>query len=171
MSESDAISLAINGDPSAFEFLYKQHHPRVLRQCQTALKNTEAAEDLTQDIFIAVYKQIKHFKHKSKFSTWLHKIATSHIISSFRASKARPQITDDFYDSDQSYTYKVDSSQFEHCTIQQAFGLLNDKDRRYLELELQGYKTTEIGKVMGRGKCATLNNLKKIHRTLRTQLA
>jgi RNA polymerase sigma-70 factor (ECF subfamily) len=50
----------------------------------------EEIEDLLQDIFIKVYKNLNSFDQDLKFSSWIYRIAHNEVISSFRLKKRRP---------------------------------------------------------------------------------
>lgn len=52
----------------------------------------EEAEDVLQNIFIKVYKNINDFDKSLKFSSWIYRIAHNETINNFRKNKARPQI-------------------------------------------------------------------------------
>ena len=58
------------GDMAAFEELYTRHHRRVYSICLRMLQNTSEAEDLTQDVFIQLYRKIASFRGDSAFTTW-----------------------------------------------------------------------------------------------------
>lgn len=51
----------------------------------------EDAEDLLQDIFIGVYKNLNHFDRRLKFSSWIYRIAHNKVISDFRRRKSAPR--------------------------------------------------------------------------------
>lgn len=61
------------GDMEAFEELYRLHHRRVYSLCLRMLRNATEAEDLTQEIFIHLYRKIGSFRGESAFTTWLHR--------------------------------------------------------------------------------------------------
>ena len=50
------------------------------------------AEDILQDIFIKVYRNLNDFDQNLKFSSWIYRIAHNQVISQFRRAKARPEI-------------------------------------------------------------------------------
>jgi len=54
----------------------------------------EDIEDLLQEIFLAVYRNLNDFDPKLKFSSWIYRIAHNHVISHYRKVKARAQIID-----------------------------------------------------------------------------
>ena len=75
---------ASHGDMGSFEELYKRHHRRVYSVCLRMLQNTSEAEDLTQDVFIQLYRKIGSFRGDSAFTTWLHRMTVNQVLMHFR---------------------------------------------------------------------------------------
>ncbi len=77
MTEPDEIELinqARAGDSSAFESLVRQHYRFVYAVAFKWCRIKEDAEDITQDVFVKLAKNIMTFKHSSGFKTWLYRI-------------------------------------------------------------------------------------------------
>jgi hypothetical protein len=86
-SKSNDIQLAqsaAGGNMSAFEELYNRHHRRVYSLCLRMLQNTAEAEDLTQEVFIQLYRKIGSFRGDSAFTTWLHRLTVNQVLMHFR---------------------------------------------------------------------------------------
>ncbi len=77
----DTIAAAAAGDMAAFERLYRQFSPRVYGLCLRLTGQREAAEDCTQDSFVAAWRALARFERRSRFSTWLHTIAVNCVLS------------------------------------------------------------------------------------------
>ncbi len=65
-------------DERAFRELVETHRDRVFNITFRMLGNRAEAEDVAQEVFIAVFKMIESFREESKFSTWLYRIAVNH---------------------------------------------------------------------------------------------
>jgi RNA polymerase sigma-70 factor (ECF subfamily) len=65
-------------DERAFRELVEAHRDRVYNITYRMLGNRAEAEDVAQEVFIAVFKTIDHFREESKFSTWLYRVAVNH---------------------------------------------------------------------------------------------
>src|SRR5258708_32975531 len=78
---SDTIAAAAAGDMAAFERLYRQFSPRIYGLCLRLTGQREAAEDCTQESFVAAWRALGRFERRSRFSTWLHKIAVNCVLS------------------------------------------------------------------------------------------
>jgi RNA polymerase sigma-70 factor (ECF subfamily) len=72
------------GDKMAFEELYNRHHRRVYSLCLRMLQNPVEAEDLTQEVFIQLYRKIGSFRGDSAFTTWLHRMTVNQVLMHFR---------------------------------------------------------------------------------------
>jgi RNA polymerase sigma-70 factor (ECF subfamily) len=75
---------ASKGDMAAFEEIYQRHHRRVYSICLRMLQNAFEAEDLTQDVFIQLYRKIGSFRGDSAFTTWLHRMTVNQVLMHFR---------------------------------------------------------------------------------------
>ncbi len=87
LTEPEAIRRAQDGDAAAFEYLYKGQSKRVYSLCLRMLKNTSDAEDLTQQIFLRVFRKIGTFRGDSCFSTWLHRVAVNTVLMHLRRKR------------------------------------------------------------------------------------
>ena len=65
-------------DERAFRELVTQHRDRVYNICYRMMGNRSEAEDVAQEVFIAVFKTIDTFREESKFSTWLYRVSVNH---------------------------------------------------------------------------------------------
>lgn len=65
-------------DESAFRELLESHRDRVFNITYRMLGNRAEAEDVAQEVFIAVFKTIDQFREESKFSTWLYRVTVNH---------------------------------------------------------------------------------------------
>jgi RNA polymerase sigma-70 factor (ECF subfamily) len=82
----DIIAAAARGDLRAFEHLYRQFAPRVYGLCLRLTGQREAAEDCTQESFVAAWRALSRFEQRSRFSTWLHRIAVHTVLARRRWS-------------------------------------------------------------------------------------
>jgi len=84
LSEAEAIERAKQGNADAFEALYNLHKRRVYSLCLRMTANTAAAEDLTQEAFLQLFRKIGTFRGESAFSTWLHRMAVNVVLMQLR---------------------------------------------------------------------------------------
>ncbi len=88
-SEELFINRLKEGHESAFRQLVYIYGNRIFRICSQMTSTLPEAEDLTQEVFIAIVESILQFKGQSKISTWIHKIAISKCLELKRAKVAK----------------------------------------------------------------------------------
>jgi RNA polymerase sigma-70 factor (ECF subfamily) len=84
ISDFELTQAAAGGDMVAFEEIYQRHHRRVYSICLRMLQNAYEAEDLTQDVFIQLYRKVGSFRGDSAFTTWLHRLTVNQVLMHFR---------------------------------------------------------------------------------------
>jgi RNA polymerase sigma factor (sigma-70 family) len=95
------IDAAINGDTRAFAALVDRYKHIVFTLAMKMLKNTEEAEEVSQDVFMKAYHALQTFKGESKFSTWLYKIAYYQSLDYLK--KQKRNLNTSSIDSDTEY--------------------------------------------------------------------
>src|ERR1700744_3676250 len=88
------IAAAAGGDLMAFERLYRQFAPRTYGLCLRLTGQREAAEDCTQESFVAAWRALARFERRSRFSTWLHKIAVNCVLSRRKGLRSEYEVGD-----------------------------------------------------------------------------
>ncbi len=76
--ESSLLRRLRDRDERAFVELIEEHRDRVFNITYRMLGNRAEAEDVAQEVFITVFKQIENFRGDSKFSTWLYRVTVNH---------------------------------------------------------------------------------------------
>jgi RNA polymerase sigma-70 factor (ECF subfamily) len=89
--DAAAVSRAAAGDLAAFETLYRTHAGWVYGLCLRLTGQRELAEDCTQEAFVAAWRGLPAFERRSRFSTWLHRIAVNTVLGRRRPS-AQPEL-------------------------------------------------------------------------------
>lgn len=91
---TELIAAAVGGDERAFEHLYRQFAPRVYGLCLRMTGQREAAEDCTQDSFVAAWRALAGFEQRSRFSTWLHRIAVHSVLARRRGLRIEYEVAE-----------------------------------------------------------------------------
>jgi RNA polymerase sigma-70 factor (ECF subfamily) len=79
------LMLQIRDDvPGAFEVLVERYQHRLVGVLTHLIGRADEAEDLTQDVFLRIYRARKGYKPKAKFSTWLFTIANNLAMNHLR---------------------------------------------------------------------------------------
>ena len=66
-----------------------------LRTCMSYIKNVPDAEEITQDVFVTIFRKAHQFKGLSKVSTWIYSITINKAINQVRKNKRKPTNTED----------------------------------------------------------------------------
>jgi RNA polymerase sigma-70 factor (ECF subfamily) len=100
--DHDLVLRVQGGDLDAFEELISRHSRRIYRTLLAIGGNIEDAEDAMQDTFLKSFQHIRTFQGRSKFSTWLTRIATNTAIQRLR-ERGRLENIDDAPDADEDF--------------------------------------------------------------------
>jgi len=98
MSKKDEVKGGQNTGAQTlpFEEIFQLHHRRVYTLCLRMIGNAAEAEDLTQDVFVQVFRKLGSFRGESAFTTWLHRLAVNQVLMHFRKNHVRKeQLTED----------------------------------------------------------------------------
>nr|WP_321353490.1 sigma-70 family RNA polymerase sigma factor [uncultured Draconibacterium sp.] len=87
MSDTDIIEQLKQGSEPAFKKLVDTHQKLVVNTCYGLVQNREDAEDIAQDVFVEVYRNINKFRADAKLSTWLYRIAVNRSLNHIRDNK------------------------------------------------------------------------------------
>ncbi len=78
-----------DGNPDAFHFLVKKNQQRVFSHCMRIVKDADECADLTQEVFIKVFLNLKKYEPSYAFKTWLYRITANCCIDFLRKKKRR----------------------------------------------------------------------------------
>jgi len=91
---ADIIKKINKGDLKAFNEIILKFQNQIFNFVLKMVYNHEDAMDITQDVFFKAYKNIRFFSFRSKFSTWLYRIAFNHALNFIKKNK-RQKTADD----------------------------------------------------------------------------
>ncbi len=92
-SDDELITLCADGDISAFDSIVERYKLPIFNFIYRYIMDYENAEDLTQEVFLRVYKNIKNYRpEKSQFRTWIYRIASNLCKNELRNRKRRAKI-------------------------------------------------------------------------------
>ncbi|MBL7765946.1 MAG: RNA polymerase sigma factor [Chitinophagaceae bacterium] len=89
MTEEELIKLLQREDPDAFQELVTAYSKRVYNLCLNFVELNEDAEDITQEVFITIFKSVNGFQGESQLSTWIYRITTNKCLEWIRAKKRK----------------------------------------------------------------------------------
>jgi RNA polymerase sigma-70 factor (ECF subfamily) len=185
-SPSDAeIMLRVKaGDQSAFEYLVHKYRRSMVSFMYRMARNTAAAEDLAQEVFLRVYRSRESYEATAKFTTWLYRIATNLAVNHARDTRhERPevQVSLDEPDEETGTTLELPDS---NLTAEQAMvrrermkairskveALPEQQKLAVLMHKYQQMDYKQIAEVLKKSESATKSLLFRAYETLREQL-
>ncbi|MEJ2193890.1 MAG: sigma-70 family RNA polymerase sigma factor [Ignavibacteriaceae bacterium] len=89
MNVKNKLSDISKNQEITFEEVYSDCSPKILNLAYRFTSDEEQARDLTQDIFIKVFQNLKNFKGESSAFTWVYRIAVNHILNFLKKEKRR----------------------------------------------------------------------------------
>ncbi len=94
LSDAEMMLRVKAGDDSAFDYLVQKYRRPMVGFMYRMARNTAAAEDLAQEVFLRVYRSRGNYEASAKFSTWLYRIATNLGVNHARDTRhERPENT------------------------------------------------------------------------------
>jgi RNA polymerase sigma-70 factor (ECF subfamily) len=170
------------GDAQAFEELMLRYQNRLLSLLTHLVGQRDLAEDLTQEVFLRVYRARKRYVPGAKFSTWLFTIAGNVASNALRTKARRREVVLPPSDSDTGAhtleeaavaasglmpSRQIDRAEL-RAAVQQAIGTLNDRQRMAVLLaKFEHFSYAEIAEVMGMSPQAIKSLLSRARGNLR----
>lgn len=162
MNEDFLIKKAKKGDSAAFSALMEQHFAMIYNLALRMSGNPDDASDLTQEVMIKLFKNIGAFEGKSKFSTWVYRVASNTCLDELRKIKRKKTVSLDaeyetedgsvgYEAEDTASTPDVSAERSELKTIvAKAVSRLGEEYRTAVILrDINGLSYTEIAEVIG----------------------
>jgi RNA polymerase sigma-70 factor (ECF subfamily) len=93
-TDAEVMLRVKGGDQSAFDYLVQKYRRPLVSFMYRMARNTAAAEDLAQEVFLRVYRSRQTYEASAKFTTWLYRIATNLAVNHARDTRhERPEVT------------------------------------------------------------------------------
>jgi RNA polymerase sigma-70 factor (ECF subfamily) len=186
------IERAQAGDRAAFEVLVQRYDRQVLRLALNVLRSAEDAQDVYQEAFLKIYRNLPRFRFDCAFYTWIYRIVTNVCLDHLRRRRSHPEDqapvihadssderrSADFFDRQQA-AGGGESNPERHLLgleiglkIEAALEVLSPRERLVFEMKhYQGLKLRAIGEALGTTEDTVKNSLFRATRKLRSQLA
>jgi RNA polymerase sigma-70 factor (ECF subfamily) len=174
-SDLELVRAAAAGDAAAFEQLYQQHYRRVYSLCLRMLGNTTQAEDLTQEVFLQVFRKLGSFRGDSAFTTWLHRLTVNQVLMHFRKRGVKLEHTSEEGDFSNVVDTPLQStrriSMVDRLALEKAIAELPPGYRTVFTLhDIEGYEHEEIAGLLGVSIGTSKSQLHKARMRLRELL-
>ena len=162
---------AAQGDIDAFEELFRLHRRLVYALCLRMTQDVAEAEDVTQEVFVLLFRKIGGFRGEASFTTWLHRLTVNQVLMRFRKNKARREdaLEDEEirpHESVRPASLKA-SQLIDRLTLESAIAKLPPGYRAAFILhDIEGHDHEEVARLLG---CAVGTSKSQLHKA-RTKL-
>ncbi len=143
------IKRFIEGDESTFRTLVYRHKEKVRNIIYMTMNHSNSVDDIAQEVFITVYKNLKYFRFESQFTTWLYRITINKCRDHLRKMKIRNIFTP-VNDNDEAHGYsQINENMDIPGIVQKAISKLPEKLRVPLLLkDIEGFSYQEIAETV-----------------------
>jgi RNA polymerase sigma-70 factor (ECF subfamily) len=157
---------AAAGDMDAFEKVYRRYNQRVYSHCLRMVRNSADAEDLTQEVFIQLFRKINTFRGDSSFTTWLHRLTVNQVLMHLRKPIVKTEKTTEDGATPIRIVRGTENpsrmAQIDRIALDHAIAALPPGYRMVFILhDIEGYDHEEIGKILG---CAVGTSKSQLHK-------
>ncbi len=90
LGDPELVERLKRGDEEAFVGLLRRYQGKVYRLAMNMTRNPQDAEEVTQDVFLTVYRKIGDFDGRAAFSTWLYRVASNAALMKLRGRRSEP---------------------------------------------------------------------------------
>lgn len=174
MTDYEIVKECLKGNKDAFSEIVSRYKNLVFSKVYNAIGNYEDTLDLSQEIFVKIYKNLERYDPDYSFSTWVIRIAVNHTIDYMRKNKIKTvPIEESEYNihhtavsPEQEYLKREDREK-----LNSAIDSLSDKYRLPLVMYYsQGMKYAEIAEVLNIPLTKVKNRIYRARRMLKMDL-
>jgi RNA polymerase sigma-70 factor (ECF subfamily) len=173
-NEKKYIEEAKDGNGDSFGIIYKHYVPQIYRFVFFKVSKKQIAEDLTHEIFLSAWQNIKNYKQRQfPISSWLYQIARNRVIDYYRTDKKNISIdTEDFKEDDVGfYEQKDPDISFNTEKIKELIKFLKPEYQDVIIMRyVEDLDSQEIASAMNKSEGAirliqhrAINNLKELY--------
>lgn len=160
------------GSLAAFEMIYQRYHRRTFSLCLRMTNSQTEAEDLTQEVFIQLFRKIGSFRGDSAFSTWLHRLTVNQVLMHFRRRSVKNEKTSDDGEVPEQTVHGTANPNkmpvIDRIALKNAIAELPNGYRNVFVLhDVEGYEHEEVARMMGISVGTSKSQLHKARLKLR----
>ena len=149
LDDNELIQKFQNGDEKAFDQLVRNNLNNVFGFFMKVTRDEMSAEDLTQDVFMKLYKNLKNFRHDSNFSTYLYRINSNTVNTWITRNKWKNLLHLDQAPDKGEYDIK-NEAEWTKEELWNEISKLPNKQRRVMILRItDSLSYSEISKITG----------------------
>ena len=169
----DSYRRFLQGDDSGLAEIISDHKDGLILYLNGFVNDLNAAEELTEEVFVKLVMKRPHFYQNAAFKTWLYTIGRNTAIDHLRRSRKAavplevcPQLCDEEASLEQTYIQKEDKILLHRCMKK-----LKPEYRQVLWLVyFEGFRCGEVGKIMGKSEATTQTLVSRARKALKEKL-
>jgi RNA polymerase sigma-70 factor, ECF subfamily len=176
MDDLSLVKDILQGNADSFNVLIYRYEYHIYNFIYKNINNLEAARDVTQEVFIAVYNKLYTYKGEYKFSTWLFKIARNKCVDYARKHKRYIEV--DLESAGDMVSREISPEQYIELSetkraLKSFIGELDDTDRQILILRYLNDKITfnDISDILGINLSTVKTKYYRMLERLKSQLS
>jgi RNA polymerase sigma-70 factor (ECF subfamily) len=171
-TDFDLARLAALGNIAAFERLYERYHRRTYSLCLRMTSSQSESEDLTQEVFIQLFRKIGSFRGDSAFSTWLHRLTVNQVLMHFRRRSVKNEKTSDDGEMPEQIVPGTENQSkmpvLDRIALKRAIEQLPPGYKSAFVLhDVEGYEHEEVARILGISVGTSKSQLHKARLKLR----
>ena len=171
LAVNEVVRRAQAGDEGAFEVLYREHAGRVFALCLRLSGDRPRATELTQDVFVRCWEQLRSFRGESAFGSWLYRLAVNLVWSTNRGDRRREARVRPVEDPGAHEPRREMPQPGLRLDLERAIATLPDGAREVFVLyDIEGYGHEEIARMTGIAVGTSKAQLFRARRLLRERL-
>ena len=165
-SDLDLCRLAADGNLAAFEVIYQRYHRRTYSLTLRMTSSQTEAEDLTQEVFIQLFRKVGSFRGDSAFTTWLHRMTVNQVLMHFRKRNVKYEKTTEEGDTpDQLVAGTADPDKMpivDKIALESAIDQLPMGYKNVFVLhDVEGFEHEEVARILG---CSVGTSKSQLHK-------
>jgi len=168
----ELAKLAALGNIAAFEILYERYHRRTYSLCLRMTSSQTESEDLTQEVFIQLFRKVGSFRGESAFSTWLHRLTVNQVLMHFRRRSVKNEKTSEDGEIPEQIVPGTENQLkmpvLDRIALKRAIDQLPPGYKSAFVLhDVQGYEHEEVARILGISVGTSKSQLHKARLKLR----
>jgi len=156
-----------------FLSVIEQHKGIIYKIANSFKKDEDDKKDLMQEIILQLWRSFASYDEKSKFSTWMYRVALNVAIASYRQEKRKKELITPMSDSIITFAgdNDGDDKQYELSLLQQFINELRELDRALILLYLEEKTGKEMAEILGLSETNIRTKINRIKEQLKQRFS
>ncbi len=170
LNEKELIKACISGDRKCQRDLFELHAPKMMVVCRRYARHHLEAQDIMQEGFIKMFRNLEKFQFEGSFEGWVRKI----MINTALKKVSRKSFTHEKIGIDETYQGSIESTVLSNLGEEELLGMIESLPEGYRIVfnmyVIEGFSHKEIGEKLGIGESTSRSQLVKARRILQEKV-